>query len=173
MVIKLKILSAAFIAIENIQPTDYIISIAGGKEPRPEICTTHKNVLRVDFDDTRPDMWYSTEAQTVCDRFMKNKYGPLTQFSKDHANQIIDFMECVIQTHSRTGQDITCYIHCGAGVSRSPGVALALAIVFNTQPTATDIFYQHLAFNGFVTSVILTTYANRQAQREIQKHGLF
>lgn len=96
-------------------PNKYFISIAGladGCEyPCPFLTKDSKRVLHLLFDDVT-----ETEKDNPC----------IIIFNDDHANKIFEFIKTIPDE-----DDITIYVNCAAGISRSGAVGYVLNIYFN------------------------------------------
>lgn len=82
------------------------------------------------------------------------RLGLLRPMRVEEASALIDF----VAQRRPDCQAVT--IHCGAGVSRSPAVAIALAELFGGHPTSSEFAARFPEYNRHVTAVLL--YAGRR-----------
>ncbi len=130
-------------AIERVAPHDVphvVISITSAADdvariPRSSAC---RGVLRLSFADI-------DEAD-----------GDLTLFSAEHAVEILEF----VFKHRRSIERVV--LHCDAGLSRSPGVAAAVARIMGDDDVT---FFRRHWPNGHVYRTLLETFERERERR--------
>ena len=151
---KLVIRSFDLMGTEQLRPTDGVISIVTRKlQERPDNLTQHARVCRVAFADFGGDV----QRMLVKRSPSFTAYCPMTQ---DDARAIFDFVVSMTDVRhvTPTNEMTRCFVHCEAGVSRSPAVAFALAAVFGWEPSAHDIVQLYPCMNMHVVNTMLTTW---------------
>ena len=141
---------------EKIAPTDAVISITSPGNEHPECLLMHENVLFLRFHDINPYTAYEIKRP---ENLAPYESGLMQD---THANQILLFIEDMIKKKNSVTRLI---VHCEAGISRSPGVALALSIIYGFQPSPQALYKTHTAYNEYVLVKILNAWRLREAQR--------
>lgn len=103
----------------------------------------------------------------LIERIMKS-HGDVAPLMKlitpDHARQILDFVD----RHIKNGVEHF-VVHCDAGISRSPGVAVALKEIYNNDR---EIKPEHRLYNRLVYSTIIKVYhEERHGEEKIGTMG--
>jgi hypothetical protein len=85
--------------------------------------------------------------------------------TKQHAQQILKFYEKIVNKQANISRLI---IHCEAGVSRSPAVALALSLIHDLKPSAYRLYRDHCCYNPYVFNMILNQWHTEDMERCIK-----
>jgi predicted protein tyrosine phosphatase len=116
-----------------------LISIRCPYDSIPKFVSTYSDILFLEFDDIDKPF---DEQLKYRDLDGSIKYRSLTLFSLDHAKQILEFVD------RNLAKGISKFvIHCDAGISRSPGVVVALKEIYNGNK---KIFPAHDLYNRLV-----------------------
>lgn len=149
--------------IGNIKREDVIISIVSPKRLHP-FPVEHREYtdrsLCVQFDDISP---FGVE-KSVTDKYQC--------MQKHHAACIVKFVrEWVRNAATINDPPRRILVHCEAGVSRSPAVAIGLSIVFGLRPTPTELINTHTAYNEYVLHMILGAWRNITMHERLEAAG--
>jgi predicted protein tyrosine phosphatase len=122
------------------RPNSVLIMITSPEAEFPHIDGKWKDILRIKFDDIewREDLNHNKGLDSNSHLY--------EQMSENQAKQILDFAVKNID------KDI--FISCDAGLSRSPGVLVALEQIFNAKDVS-DAYPHH---NRFVKNMIRDTW---------------
>lgn len=146
--------------IVHIDPHMPVISIVSPCTSHPKIMINRPRTLRLQFHDISPYGIEEKHLEPYRDGLMQTY----------HAELILDFIEAI--TTECQAQAISfpkkVYIHCEAGVSRSPAVAMALSMIYGFRPTVNELFHTHNAYNEYVLCTVLNTWRNRSATNAIK-----
>lgn len=126
-----------------------IISITGSEDPPANLPESADCVLRLSFDD-------------ICDRdegytfsFVEKgetRTVTLRQISADQARQVKEFAEVIKDRVNLL------LVHCQAGISRSPGTAIAVAEGLGNPVLADNLRRRHPAYNRDVCRRVLEAF---------------
>jgi len=107
-----------------------VISIGCPGRVQPLFDINVLSTLYLDFDDI--------DSRTPCD---DTKY---ILFNKDMAKEIFKFVDWCVENSKK---ELLICVHCDAGISRSPAVALALIKIYNkakTMPIEWNLYNRHV-----------------------------
>ena len=83
---------------------------------------------------------------------------PVSMMEDEHAKAILDFVDTCISKGI-----ITFVVHCDAGISRSPGVAVALNEIYNDEK---HVPYRYAMYNTYVYSKIINYKHNEEQEKD-------
>lgn len=138
---------------------DGVISIVSPNARHPDRLIGRDKTLFLRFHDLNP---HGVRPEHLA----PYKDGIMTQA---HANEILRFVD---DLKDRTvAQEIqfppNIIVHCEAGISRSPAVAMALSIIYGFQPTPSELYHQHAAYNEYVLTMVLNQWRIGEAKKTI------
>ena len=143
--INIKVLSKVAVEGQDFGRNAFVISIVSPGNEHPKF--TSEFLLRCQFNDVREDLMIDS--------------GITSAMNKGMAEHIVD----VAMEH----RDVeTWIIHCEAGISRSPAVAIGLARYLKCTPTAKELERMFPCYNKHVESLVST--AARKEICEIAKN---
>jgi predicted protein tyrosine phosphatase len=120
--------------------TSAVISICSGNDVWPTISKDFGAVCKLRFDD-----WDAPPDGFEC-----------VLFDEHMAARILDFVENLPKSITRV------IVHCDAGISRSPGVAVALNEIYNSVKIVPPAWQM---YNRLVYRTIITVYNNTQCKK--------
>ena len=141
-------------------PNKYFISIAGladGCEyPCPFLTKDSKRVLHLLFDDV-------TESE--------RDNPAIILFDQEHANKILEFIKTIPNT-----EDITIYVNCAAGISRSGAVGYCLNVYFNMENEKEFLFFmdmnKQIQPNPMVKRILMNTLTDDKYGKKLMRRYL-
>jgi len=152
---KIEVWSFAMASTYPLHNTDAVISIVSPCGEHPERLLVRNHIAFLQFYDINP---YGIKKQHLA----PFKDGLMT---KQHAQQILKFYEKIVNKQANISRLI---IHCEAGVSRSPAVALALSLIYNLKPSAYELYRNYCTYNPYVFNMILNQWHTEDMERSIK-----
>ena len=152
---KLEVWSFEMASTYPLHNTDAMISIMSPCGVHPERLIARDHTIFLQFHDINP---YGVEERHLT----PYKDGLMT---KQHAQQILKFYEKIVNKQANISRLI---IHCEAGVSRSPAVALALSLIHDLKPSAYRLYRDHCCYNPYVFNMILNQWQTEDIARSIK-----
>ena len=153
--LKLEVWSFEMASTYPLHNTDAVISIVSPCCVHPERLIARDHTTFLQFHDINP---YGVEERHLT----PYKDGLMT---KQHAQQILKFYEKIVNKQANISRLI---IHCEAGVSRSPAVALALSLIHDLKPSAYRLYRDHCCYNPYVFNMILNQWQTEDIARSIK-----
>lgn len=153
--LKLEVWSFEMASTYPLHNTDAVISIVSPCCVHPERLIARDHTTFLKFHDINP---YGVEERHLT----PYKDGLMT---KQHAQQILKFYEKIVNKQANISRLI---IHCEAGVSRSPAVALALSLIHDLKPSAYRLYRDHCCYNPYVFNMILNQWQTEDIARSIK-----
>lgn len=146
-------------------PSDIaIISINNGKDAGTDeeyhVCNGY-NVLNLNFDDIDPvalDLDDNIETYTYVQKH-NGKETTIEFFTNDMAKHTVEFVENIINNHIY--DNISFYIHCSAGISRSQAFVKFIKNVYYEYEWETNPNNPCMHPNGFVYQKLMQAYRCR------------
>jgi predicted protein tyrosine phosphatase len=145
--------------VVKILPSDAVISVTSPDGIHPTILKEHQTIISLKFYDINP---YLAWSQKKHEALLPYEHGLMQD---THATQIIEFVDSLENNYHIT----RLVIHCEAGVSRSPGIALALSIIYGFQPTSHELYKTHTAYNEYVTMKLLNAWRLREGKKLVNE----
>lgn len=138
---------------------DAIISVVSPNAFHPRRTLKRDKTLYLKFHDLNP---HGVRAEHLA----PYKDGIMTQ---KHAEEIIQFVEDMkdrsLATEIQFPPNII--IHCEAGISRSPAIAMALSIIYGFQPTPSELYHMYSTYNEYVLTMVLNQWRIINAKKVI------
>lgn len=153
--LKLEVWSFEMASTYPLHNTDAVISIVSPCCEHPERLIARDHTTFLQFYDINP---YGVEERHL----VPYKDGLMT---RQHAQQILRFYEHVVNKQANISRLI---IHCEAGVSRSPAVALALSLIYNLKPSACELYRNYGCYNPYVFNIVLNQWHAEDTIRRIK-----